>query len=133
VVLGRLPHAAVTTSIPLGGVDDDGDGLDRGQACHRRADQVRRAGRVDDVDALALVVGVQQREKIECLCSFSSFSKSLELLPVTGEPLWPTVLLSNSRASAREVFPHPPWPARAGTFFGCRQSYRSRWQQQQGA
>ena len=53
----------VTTSMPLCGVDDDRDGLDRRQTRDRRADQIRRAGRVDDVDALAQMIGVQNRRE----------------------------------------------------------------------
>src|SRR2546423_383048 len=47
---------------------------------------------------------------MECLCSFSSFSKSEKEEPSATEPLRVTVLVAKSMASASVVLPLPPWP-----------------------
>src|SRR5437762_10825242 len=47
---------------------------------------------------------------MECLCSFSSFSKSEKEEPSATEPLRVTELVAKSMASASVVLPLPPWP-----------------------
>ena len=60
VALARgLEHAPRHDLDAADRVDHDHTGLDGRHARQRRADQVRRSGRVDDVDPLAEVVGVQ--------------------------------------------------------------------------
>src|SRR3954469_4167956 len=49
-------------------------------------------------------------EQIECLCSFSSFSKSAKLDPSARDALRPTAPEANSIASTRVVLPLLPCP-----------------------
>lgn len=59
--LGRVHDAARDDFDPTLRIDDNSDGLDGGHAGDRRADQIRRAGRVDDVDALSKMIAMKQR------------------------------------------------------------------------
>ena len=44
-------------------IDDDGDSLDAGQAGDGLAEKIRRAGGIDQVDALALIVRMKKRSE----------------------------------------------------------------------
>ena len=58
-MVGLVEHPAGVHLDPVRRRDDDHRGLDRGERFERRADEVRGAGGVEDVQVLAVVVGVE--------------------------------------------------------------------------
>ena len=90
------------------GVDDDRDRLHRRQARQRRADQVRRAGNVNQVDPLARVVQMKDRavDRMAVLFFFL-FKVGESCCRRRTEALRLTAPAANSMASARVVLPLP--------------------------
>ena len=59
-IAGHVHDAAGDDFDAADGADDQGDGFDGGEAADGLAEQIWRAGRVDEIDARALVIGMEE-------------------------------------------------------------------------